>query len=130
MTAGKCYGRMCAAHSELFDGLFSRSKQENGTQQQTLAGSIAASATHLVNNPGTILEAVLSRIAQKHTSLDIRPVQCSMVYQNPFEAIAEIHWPMAHALRTLENASTPLRPAIAQWSPESWWAKKPTEPTR
>ena len=79
---------------------------------------------------GTILEAVLSRIAQKHTSLDIRPVQCSMVYQNPFEAIAEIHWLMAHAPITLENASTPLRPAIAQWSPESWWAKKPTEPTR
>ena len=55
----KFYARLFAAHPELLDGLFSRANQNNGTQQQALAGSIAAFASHLVNNPGTLPEAVL-----------------------------------------------------------------------
>ena len=57
----KFYSRLFAAHPELLDGLFSRSNQRSGNQQQALAGSIAAFATHLVNNPGTLPETVLSR---------------------------------------------------------------------
>lgn len=38
----KFYQRMFAAHPELLDGTFSRANQKNGTQQQALAGSIAA----------------------------------------------------------------------------------------
>jgi hypothetical protein len=48
----KFYNRLFAAHPELLDGLFSRSNQRSGNQQQALAGSIAAFASHLVNNPG------------------------------------------------------------------------------
>ena len=43
----KFYARLFAAHPELLDGLFSRSNQRNSNQQQALAGSIAAFATHL-----------------------------------------------------------------------------------
>ncbi len=113
------YSRMFAAHPELFDGLFSRSNQKNGSQQQALAGSIAVFATYLVNNPDTTPEAMLSRIAHKHVSLDIQPEQYDVVYKYLFEAIAdelsdvitaeiagawtEVYWLMAHALIKLEK---------------------------
>ena len=113
------YNRMFTAHPELFDGLFSRSNQKNGTQQQALAGSIALFATHLVANPDTIPEVMLSRIAHKHVSLGIRPEQYDIVYKYLFEAIADelsdvitadiaaawtdVYWLMAHALIKLEN---------------------------
>ena len=113
------YARMFAAHPELFDGLFSRSNQKNGSQQQALAGSIAVFATYLVNNPDTTPEAMLSRIAHKHVSLDIQPEQYDVVYKYLFEAIAdelsdvitaeiagawtEVYWLMAHALIKLEK---------------------------
>jgi nitric oxide dioxygenase len=113
------YGRMFTAHPELFDGLFSRSNQKSGTQQQALAGSIAVFATYLVANPATTPESMLSRIAHKHVSLDIRPEQYDVVYKYLFEAIAdelsdvitaeiaaawtEVYWLMAHALIKMEN---------------------------
>ncbi len=113
------YGRLFGAHPELFDGLFSRSNQKNGSQQQALAGSIAVFATHLVKNPDTTPEAMLSRIAHKHVSLDIQPEQYDVVYKYLFEAIAdelsdvitaeiagawtEVYWLMAHALIKLEK---------------------------
>jgi nitric oxide dioxygenase len=129
------YSRMFAAHPELFDGLFSRSNQKNGSQQQALAGSIAVFATHLVKNPDTTPEAMLSRIAHKHVSLDIQPEQYDVVYKYLFEAIAdelsdvitteiaeawtEVYWLMAHALIELEKGlyagagnNTPLAPWI------------------
>jgi len=108
------YHRMLTAHPELFDGLFSRSNQKNGTQQQALAGSVAMFASHLVQNPDSAPEIMLSRIAHKHVSLDIRPEQYDIVYKYLFEAIAdelsdvisaeiadawtEVYWLMAHAL--------------------------------
>lgn len=128
------YSRMLTAHPELFDGLFSRSNQKNGSQQQALAGSIAAFATHLVANPGTTPEALLSRIAHKHVSLDIRPEQYDVVYKYLFEGIAdelsdvitaeiaaawtEVYWLMAHALIKLENglyAGLASKNALAPW---------------
>jgi len=134
VIARNFYGRMFAAHPELFDGLFSRSNQKNGSQQQALAGSIAAFATHLVNNPETTPEAMLSRIAHKHVSLDIRPEQYEVVYQYLFEAIAEelsdvitpeivdawteVYWLMAHALIKLESS---LHSAAASDHPLAPW---------
>ena len=128
------YARMFAAHPELFDGLFSRSNQKNGSQQQALAGSIANFATHLVNNPETTPESMLARVAHKHVSLDIRPEQYDVVYRYLFEAIAEelhdvitaeiadawteVYWLMAHALIKIEkglySAAASDRP-LAPW---------------
>ena len=113
------YNRMFTALPELFDGMFSRSNQKNGSQQQALAGSIAAFATHMVKNPDSAPEVLLSRIAHKHVSLGIRPEQYDIVYKYLFEAIAdelsdvmtaeiaaawtEVYWFMAHALIKLES---------------------------
>lgn len=115
----KFYGRLFAAHPELLDGIFSRANQKNGVQQQALAGSIAAFATHLVAHPGTLPEAVLSRIANKHASLGIREEQYPIVYEHLFAAIAddlgdavtpevaeawtEVYWLMADALIKIEK---------------------------
>ncbi len=115
----KFYARLFAAHPELLDGLFSRSNQRNGNQQQALAGSIAAFASHLVSNPGTLPETVLSRIAHRHASLGITEPQYQVVYEHLFAAIAEdlaevitaeiaeawteVYWLMADALIKLEK---------------------------
>lgn len=127
------YARMFAAHPELFDGLFSRSNQKNGTQQQALAGSIAAFATHLVADPTSAPEIMLARIAHKHVSLGIRPEQYDIVYKYLFEAIAEelsdvitaeiaaawtdVYWLMAHALIKLENGLYALAASDKAFSP-------------
>ncbi|MBC7441290.1 MAG: hemin transporter [Ramlibacter sp.] len=128
------YNRMLTAHPDLFDGLFSRSNQKNGSQQQALAGSIAVFATHLVKNPDTTPEAMLSRIAHKHISLDIRPEQYDVVYKYLFEAIAdelsdvitaeiadawtEVYWLMAHALIKMEKG---LYAGLASDKPLAPW---------
>ncbi|WP_026556828.1 globin domain-containing protein [Arthrobacter sp. 35W] len=113
------YSRLFAAHPELLDGLFSRANQNNGEQQKALAGSIAAFAGALVANPDLLPEAMLSRIANKHTSLGIAEDQYQVVYTHLFGAIAEeladvitaeiaaawteVYWLMANALITLEK---------------------------
>ncbi|WP_026536032.1 globin domain-containing protein [Arthrobacter sp. H14] len=113
------YRRLFEAHPELLDGLFSRSNQKNGSQQQALAGAVAGFAAHLVKNPDTYPEAMLSRLANKHASLGISPEQYDVVYKYLFEAIAdklsdvitediagawsEVYWLMAHALIKLER---------------------------
>ncbi|WP_104178312.1 globin domain-containing protein [Cryobacterium sp. Y50] len=128
------YNRMLTAHPELFDGLFSRSNQKNGTQQQALAGSIAVFATHMVANPDITPEAMLSRIAHKHVSLNIQPEQYDIVYKYLFEAIAdelsdvitaeiaaawtEVYWLMAHALVKMENG---LYAGLASDKPLAPW---------
>ncbi|WP_104140866.1 globin domain-containing protein [Arthrobacter sp. ZGTC131] len=137
----KFYARLFAAHPELLDGLFSRSNQRSGKQQQALAGSIAAFATHLVNNPGTLPEAVLSRIAHKHASLGITEPQYQVVYEHLFAAIAEdlagvitpdiaeawteVYWLMADALIKLEKGLYAAQANSKMWTPWKVAAKTP-----
>ena len=135
------YKRLFAAHPELLDGLFSRSNQRSGEQQQALAGSIAAFATHLINNPGTLPEAVLSRIAHKHASLGIREEQYGVVYEHLFAAIAadladvitpeiaeawtEVYWLMADALIKIEKGLYAAQANNRMWMP---WRVAATTP--
>lgn len=134
------YNRLFTAHPELLDGLFSRSNQKNGTQQQALAGSIAAFATHLVNNPGTLPEAVLARIAHKHTSLGIVEEQYPIVYEHLFAAIVEdlgdavtaevaeawteVYWLMADALVKLEKGLYAQQANDKIWTPWTLTSKE------
>lgn len=113
------YNRMFAARPDLLDGYFSRSNQKNGKQQQALAGSIAVFASHLLNNPDSLPETMLARIAHKHASLGIVEEQYPIVYEHLFAAIAEnlgdaltpeiadawseVYWLMAHALIKIEK---------------------------
>ncbi|WP_461189128.1 globin domain-containing protein [Arthrobacter sp. Z4-13] len=137
----KFYQRLFAAHPELLDGLFSRSNQRSGNQQQALAGSIAAFATHLVNNPGTLPETVLSRIAHRHASLGITEPQYQVVYEHLLAAIAEdlaevitpeieeawteVYWLMADALIKLEKALYAGQANDRMWMPWRVTAKTP-----
>jgi nitric oxide dioxygenase len=137
----KFYSRLFAAHPELLDGLFSRSNQRSGNQQQALAGSIAAFATHLVNNPGTLPELVLSRIAHKHASLGITEPQYQVVYEHLFAAIAEdladvitpeiaeawteVYWLMADALIKIEKGLYAIQANSRMWTPWRVAARTP-----
>lgn len=137
----KFYQRLFAAHPELLDGVFSRSNQRSGNQQQALAGSIAAFATHLVNNPGNLPETVLSRIAHRHASLGITEPQYQVVYEHLFAAIAEdlaevitaeiveawteVYWLMADALIKLEKGLYAGQANDKMWMPWRVAAKTP-----
>lgn len=135
------YGRLFGAHPELLDGLFSRANQKSGSQQQALAGSVAGFAAHLIRNPDTYPEVMLSRIAHKHASLGIAPEQYDVVYKYLFEAIAdelsdvltseiaaawsEVYWLMAHALIKIEKGLYAEQANAKPWSPWTVVDKQP-----
>ncbi|MFI1716877.1 globin domain-containing protein [Streptomyces litmocidini] len=112
------YGRLFAAHPELLRDLFNRGNQANGDQRKALAGSIAAFAVALLENPDGRPDALLSRIAHKHASLGVTSEQYKIVHQHLFAAIAEVlgdavtpevaqawdevYWLMANALIAVE----------------------------
>ncbi|GAA1353255.1 globin domain-containing protein [Falsarthrobacter nasiphocae] len=113
------YGKMFAARPDLLEGTFSRANQKNGTQPQALAGSIARFATWLLENPDTMPEELLARIAHKHTSLNVRADEYPTVHEHLFAAIVEVlgdavtpevaaawdevYWLMADALIKMEK---------------------------
>jgi nitric oxide dioxygenase len=135
------YRRLFAAHPELLDGLFSRANQRNGEQQKALAGSIAAFASALVANPDLVPETMLSRIANKHTSLGITEDQYDIVYKYLFEAIAEeladvitaeiaaawteVYWLMANALIKIEKGLYARQANDKMWMPWKVVEKNP-----
>jgi nitric oxide dioxygenase len=112
------YERLFQAHPELLSDLFNRGNQASGTQKRALAGSIAAFAGFLLDHPGERPDVLLSRIADKHVSLGIRPEQYEIVHRHLFAAIAqvlgdavtpevaaawdEVYWLMANTLIALE----------------------------
>ncbi|WP_405899829.1 FAD-binding oxidoreductase [Streptomyces sp. NBC_00727] len=113
------YRKLFDAHPELLRDLFNRGNQASGAQRQALAGSIAAFATQLVEQPDTRPDVMLSRIAHKHASLGITPAQYQVVHTHLFAAIAEVlgdavtpevaaawdevYWLMANALIAIEE---------------------------
>lgn len=122
------YDKLFTAHPALLRDLFNRGNQAEGSQQQALAGAVAAFATTLVERPDVRPDAMLSRIAHKHASLGITPDQYPVVQRHLFAAIAEVlgdavtaevaaawdevYWLMANALialeaRLYERAGTP-----------------------
>src|SRR3954451_4207999 len=117
--AQRFYAHLFDQYPELFDGVFNRGNQAEGTQQVALAGSVAAFASALVKDPEQLPEHLLSRIAHKHASLGITPAQYDVVHDNLFWAIAEVlgdavtpevaaawdevYWLMAYALVNQER---------------------------
>lgn len=67
------YKKLFQAHPELLRDLFNRGNQASGDQRKALAGSIAAFATALVEQPGIRPDVMLNRIAHKHASLGVTP---------------------------------------------------------
>ncbi|MFB6839117.1 globin domain-containing protein [Streptomyces sp. NPDC056361] len=112
------YGRLFDAHPELLRDLFNRGNQANGEQRQALAGSIAAFAVALLENPDSRPDAMLARIAHKHASLGVTSEQYKVVHEHLFAAIVEVlgeavtpevaqawdevYWLMANALIAVE----------------------------
>ncbi|MFG2755794.1 globin domain-containing protein [Streptomyces wuyuanensis] len=113
------YRKLFDAHPELLRELFNRGNQANGEQQKALAGSIAAFAGMLLEQPDARPDAMLARIANKHASLGITSDQYKIVHRHLFAAIAdvlgdavtgevaaawdEVYWLMANALIAVET---------------------------
>ena len=88
--AKRFYKHMFDARPDLLDGLFNRGNQADGRQQQALAGSIAAFAGLLVDEPDQLPDHLLSRIAHKHVSLGISPDQYQIVHDHLMWAIVDV----------------------------------------
>jgi nitric oxide dioxygenase len=142
----KCfYRRLFTAHPELLDGTFNRGHQADATQQQALAGSVAAFATALVNTPDQLPEKLLNRIAHKHTSLGIQPEQYQIVHDNLMSAIAEVlgdavtpdvaaawdevYWLMAYTLTHVERGLYSARGVRPQTVWRQWEVEKKIQET-
>ncbi|MFB4280104.1 MULTISPECIES: globin domain-containing protein [unclassified Nonomuraea] len=112
------YDTMFADHPELLDGLFNRGNQRSGEQRKALAGAVAAFAGALLANPGERPDALLARVAHKHTAVGVTDDQYVIVHKYLFGAIAEVlgdaltpdiaaawdevYWLMAGALIAME----------------------------
>jgi len=117
--AQRFYTHLFGEHPQLFDGVFNRGNQAEGSQQVALAGSVAVFASALVKTPEEVPEHLLSRIAHKHASLGITPAQYDVVHEHLFWAIVdvlgdavtaevaaawdEVYWLMARALINQER---------------------------
>lgn len=84
------YARMFDARPDLLTDLFNRGNQANGEQKKALAGSIAAFAGMLLDDPDADPGATLTRIANKHASLGITSDQYKIVHTHLFAAIGEV----------------------------------------
>ncbi|MGW0710917.1 globin domain-containing protein [Streptomyces sp. NPDC002643] len=84
------YAAMFRDRPELLDGMFNRGNQASGAQRQALAGAVAGFAAALVSDPGTRPDALLVRIAHKHTSVGVTDDQYTIVHKYLFGAIAEV----------------------------------------
>ncbi|ASU84170.1 hemin transporter [Nocardiopsis gilva YIM 90087] len=84
------YSTMFAERPDLLDGLFNRGNQASGEQRRALAASIAGFATALLDNPLERPDALLSRIAHKHTAVGVTDDQYIIVHKYLFGAIADV----------------------------------------
>ncbi|TLS48097.1 hemin transporter [Streptomyces montanus] len=84
------YGAMFRDRPELLDGMFNRGNQASGAQRRALAGSIAGFASALLADPDTRPDAMLARIAHKHTAVGVTDDQYTIVHKYLFAAIAEV----------------------------------------
>jgi nitric oxide dioxygenase len=117
--ARRFYTHLFEQHPQLFDGVFNRGNQAEGSQQVALAGSVAVFASALVKTPEQVPERLLSRVAHKHASLGISAPLYDVVHDNLFWAIVdvlgdavtpevaaawdEVYWLMAYALMNQER---------------------------
>ena len=92
------YDRMFAHNPELKE-IFNMSNQRNGDQREALFNAIAAYASNLENLPA-LLPAV-EKIAQKHTSFQIKPEQYNIVG--------------SHLLATLDEMFSPGQEVLDAW---------------
>src|SRR5699024_8157429 len=83
------YKRMFTARRDLLRDLFNRGNQTQGEQQKALAGAIAAYASLLVSDDAPNIDAMMSRIANKHASLGITEEQYPIAYEHLLAAIGE-----------------------------------------
>jgi nitric oxide dioxygenase len=81
------YNRMLTHNPEL-KNVFNSANQRTGAQPTALAMSVMAYAEHLAN-PEVLAHAV-SKIANKHVSLDIRPEQYAIVGKHLLASISEV----------------------------------------
>ena len=84
------YDRMFAHNPELKE-IFNMSNQRNGDQREALFNAIAAYASNL-DNLAVLLPAV-EKIAQKHTSFQIKPEQYNIVGEHLLATLDEMYSP-------------------------------------
>jgi nitric oxide dioxygenase len=81
------YASMFEKHPELYN-IFNPVNQVNGLQQRSLAGSILAYAAHIDQLDS--LQGMVSRISNKHGSLEVQPEHYPIVGEHLMAAISSV----------------------------------------
>jgi nitric oxide dioxygenase len=127
------YDRMFAHNPELKE-IFNMSNQRNGDQREALFNAIAAYASNIDNLPA-LLPAV-EKIAQKHTSFQIKPEQYNIVGSHLLATLDEMFsrarkcsmpgvkptacWRTSlSAVKPRSISKTPVKPAAGKDPPRS-----------
>lgn len=88
LITARFYPRMFAERPDLLR-VFNQGNQSTGEQSRALAASVVAYAVHLIDPDAPSFDHVMSRIANKHLSLGIRPEQYTTVGHHLLAAVAE-----------------------------------------
>lgn len=83
------YPRMFAERPDLLR-VFNQGNQATGEQSRALAASVVAYAVQLIDPDAPSFDHVMSRIANKHISLGIRPEQYTVVGHHLIAAVGEV----------------------------------------
>ena len=83
------YPRMFVERPDLLR-VFNQGNQATGEQSKALAASVVAYAVHLIDPEAPSFDHVMTRIANKHLSLGIRPEQYTIVGHHLLAAVAEV----------------------------------------
>ncbi len=118
------YDRMFAHNPELKE-IFNMSNQRNGDQREALFNAIAAYASNIDNLPA-LLPAV-EKIAQKHTSFQIKPEQYNIVGSHLLATLDEMFSPGQEVLDAGVKPTACWRTSLSAVKPRSI-SKTPVKP--
>lgn len=118
------YDRMFAHNPELKE-IFNMSNQRNGDQREALFNAIAAYASNIDNLPA-LLPAV-EKIAQKHTSFQIKPEQYNIVGSHLLATLDEMFSPGQEVLDAWGKLTACWRTSLSAAKPRSI-SKTPVKP--
>ncbi|WP_187976449.1 globin domain-containing protein [Mycetocola sp. JXN-3] len=129
------YERMFAAHPEFLDGLFNEANHKNGIQHSAFALGFISLAARMAEEENDAVDAMLTRIAHRHTALGVSASQYDIVHDHLFEAMEvvladaftpelrrawnDVYWLLSNVLLRVECDLYDAQASFARWT--FWW---------
>ncbi|RLP83145.1 hemin transporter [Mycetocola lacteus] len=129
------YERMFTAHPEFLDGLFNEANHKSGIQHSAFALGFISMAARMAEDENEEVDAMLTRIAHRHTALGVSASQYDIVHDHLFEALEivlgaeftpelrrawnDVYWLLSNVLLRVECDLYDAQASFARWA--FWW---------